>query len=163
MKPMNTESSPGSIPGLKVPEVNAEAHRQQLKITLFNAHKSAALTVWLVAVPCFFLFAVAMKHHFHYNLGVFAIIEEFVASIDQTCGFPLSVLLLVGLPLSAIAINLLSILHVRLEPAQREMVVTIKLRWKNIALLLLCLFLVGTFLLYGLVDNIHHSLPGSGL
>ena len=160
---MNTKTPPGAISGLKIPEVDAQAHRQQLKIALLSAHKTAALTVWLVAAPCFFLFAVAMKHYFHYDLGVFTIIEEFVASVDRTSGFPLSGLLLVGLPLFAVAINLLSILHVTLEPAQREMVVTIKLRWKNIALLMLCLLLVGIFMLYGLIENIHHSLPGSGL
>jgi hypothetical protein len=96
-------------------------------------------------------------------LGVFTIIEEFVASIDRACSFPMSVLLLVGLPLLGILVNLLSILHARVEPGQRELVVTFKLQWKNIALLILSLGLVGIYLLYSLIENIHHSIPGSSL
>jgi hypothetical protein len=144
-------------PDLKIPEVRAGAHKQQLKLTLLDAQKSAALTVWLAAVPCFFLFAVLMKHAFRYDLGVFTIIEEFVASIDRSSGIPfLSVLLLAGLPLLAVAINLLSLLHVAIDRPRKEVIISVKIRWLNIFLLVLNLGIVGVFLAYGLVENIRH-------
>jgi hypothetical protein len=160
---MNSTDSHDGIPGLRVPEVNAESHREQLKITLFNSRKSAALTVWLVAVPCFFLFAVTMKHYFRYDLGIFTIIEEFVSSIDRDAHFPLSAVLLVGFPLIGLAINLLSILHVAIEPARKEMVITMKLRWVNILLSVLTLAIVSVFMIYALIENIHHSFPAPGV
>jgi hypothetical protein len=62
-----------------------------------------------------------------------------------------------------LALNLLSILHVAIEPAHKELVVTIKLRWVNILLAGLTLGIVGIFMLYALIENIRHTLPGSGL
>lgn len=155
---MTMEPPLDSLPGLTVPEIQADTHRRQLKIMLFSAQKSAALAVWLVAVPCFFLFGVAMKHYFHYDVGLLTIMEEFVSSMDRSSGFPISVLLFVGLPLVVIVINLLSVVHVALDTAQGELVVSIKLRWQNIALTFLAFCLLGIFMLYGLIETIHHPL-----
>jgi len=159
---MSTKENPPVIPGLKIPEFRAEKHREQLKLTLFNAKKSAAMTVWLVAIPCFFLFAVFMKQYFHYDLSLFGNIEEFIASIDRSSPIPmLSVILLVGLPLVGLAINTLSILHLEINRERKELIGTIKWRWINVAFILLCAGLLGIFMLYSIVENIRHLSPGA--
>jgi lantibiotic transport system permease protein len=158
---MNTEKTPPELPELKIPEVKGEAHRRQLKLMLFDAKKSAALTVWLVAVPCFFLFAVFMKYSLRVDLRIFTIIEEFMASIDKSSGVPMmSALLLVGLPLVAVAVNVLSLLHITIDHEQNELVATIKLRWLNITLTIVCLGVIGIFLAYAILENIHHHYAG---
>ena len=143
---------------MKVSDVKAEEHKRQLKLTLFDAKKSAALAVWLVAVPCFFLLAVFMKYFFRLDLHIFTIVEEFAASIDRTFHFPASVILLVGFPLAAVAINMLSILHVAIDRDRRELLTTIKLKWINIAFVLLGVGIVGIFLVYAIVENVRPSL-----
>jgi hypothetical protein len=112
---MKKDPIPPPVEGLEIPEVKTEEHKRQLKLTLFEAKKSAALTVWLVAVPCFFLFAVFMKHYFRYDMHIMTIMEEFVSSIDKASGFPMSAVLLAGFPLIAIAVNTLAILHVTFD------------------------------------------------
>lgn len=157
---MNEEKSP--LSDLKVPDVTPESHKRQLKLTLFDARKSAALAVWLVAAPCFFLFAVFMKHYFMIDLHIFTIIEEFIASIDKTIPM-LSPLLLVGFPVIAVLINALAILHVSVDRERKEVIATVKLRWMNLAFILLSLGLIGIFLSYVIVENIHHYLLRNGV
>jgi hypothetical protein len=55
--------------------------------------------------------AEAGYHLLRVNLQIFPLIADLVASIDRTYGFPLSALLPVGLPLVALGINALSVLH----------------------------------------------------
>jgi hypothetical protein len=155
---MTTKHPPDHLPGPTIPEIQADAHRRQLKIMLFSAQKSAALAVWLVAVPCFFLFGVAMKHYFHYDVGLLTIMQELVSSMDRSSGFPLSILLFVGLPIVVIVTNFLSIIHVALDSIHHDLVVSIKLRWQNIALTFLAFCLLGIFMLYGLIETLHHTL-----
>ena len=152
---MNEKKSP--LSDLKVPDVTPESHKRQLKLTLFDARKSAALAVWLVAVPCFFLFAVFMKHYFMIDLHIFTIIEESIASIDKTIPM-LSPILLVGFPLIAVLINALAILHVSIDRERREVIATVKVRWINLACILLGLTLIGIFISYVVIENIHHYL-----
>ena len=156
---MTIDDSPIPFNEMKKPDVKPEMHKQQLKLMLFNAKKSAALGVWLIAVPCFFFFSVVMKHLFHVDLHVFTIMEEFIASVDRTSGIPfLSPVLVVGLPLLTIAVNALAIIHVDLDRERSELVATLKLQWLNIVLIVLSLSLVGIFLLYAITENIHHHI-----
>jgi len=152
---MNEEKSP--LSDLKVPDLNPESHKRQLKLTLFDARKSAALAVWLVAVPCFFLFAVFMKHYLMVDLHIFTIIEESIASLDKTIPM-LSPILLVGFPLIAILVNALAILHVAFDRDRREIIATVKVRWINLACILLGLTLIGIFISYVIIENTHHYL-----
>jgi hypothetical protein len=152
---MNAEKSP--LSDLRVPDVTPESHKRQLKLTLFDARKSAALAVWLVAAPCFFLIVVFMKHYFMIDLHIFTIIEEFIASIDKTIPM-LSPLLLVGFPLVAVLINALAILHVAFDRERRELIATVRVRWLNLAFILLGLTLIGIFISYVIIENIHHYL-----
>ena len=156
---MTTDDVQTPFDNMKKPEARPEIHKQQLKLMLFSAKKSAALGIWLVAVPCFFLFAVVMKHFFRIDLHIFTIVEEFIASIDRTSGVPfLGPLLLVGLPLVTVAVNALAIIHVDLDRERKELVATLRLRWLNLSLIVLSLSLVGIFLLYAIVENIHHQI-----
>ena len=45
---------------LKVPDVNPSQHQDMVKMAIMNAGRSAALGLWLVIVPCYFLLCVFM-------------------------------------------------------------------------------------------------------
>jgi len=100
---------------------------------------------------------VFMKHYFMIDLHIFTIIEEFIASIDKTIPM-LSPLLLVGFPLVAVLINALAILHVAFDRERRELIATVRVRWLNLAFILLGLTLIGIFISYVIIENIHHYL-----
>ena len=143
---------------LETPGVDQINHYKELKLMMLSAKKSAAIGFWFLAVPCYFLFCVFMKYYFHVNLHLFDVFIEMMSDLDKAPGMKfLSPLLLVGLPLVAIVLNGLAIVHFSYEKSWKEINLTIRLKWKNILIILICVVLVGTFLLYAIIENVHHA------
>lgn len=146
---------------LKVPEIDPGEHPKMVKMAIMNAERSAALGVWLIVVPCYFLFCVCMYYFFHLKLNWFESMFNLVSSLDKNPYLRfLSPLLLVILPIVNIIINALSIMHVqytKMGPEQgklREFSITIKVRIWNILLILISLAIVFTFIAYIITENI---------
>src|SRR5882724_5849526 len=101
---------------LKVPGVDTATHQQKVKMTIMNAERSAALGVWLIVVPCYFLFCVCMYYFFHLRLSWFESMFNLMASLDKNPSLKfLSPLLLVIFPIVCIVINALAITHVHYQ------------------------------------------------
>jgi len=146
---------------LQVPEINPTGHPKMVKMAILNAERSAALGVWLIVVPCYFLLCVFMYYFFHVRLSIFVSMFNLMSSLDKTpyIGF-LSPLLLVGLPIVSVIINMLSIMNVqyrRLDPnmpGAKEINISIRLRFWNILLILVSLAIVCIFVCYAIAENI---------
>jgi len=144
---------------LKVPGVDTAPHQQKVKMTIMNAERSAALGVWLIVVPCYFLFCVFIYYFFHLHIGLFRAMSDLMAGMDKNPFLKYaSPVLLVGLPIVCIIINKLAILHVHYKKAKQgmpgELLVTIKLRFWNVVLILISLGIVFTFILYAITENL---------
>ena len=144
---------------LKVPEVNPQEHPQLVKMAIMNAGRSAALGVWLIVVPCYFLFCVFMYYFSHIRVGTswFAAMFTLMSSLDKTRYIDfLGPIIMVVLPIVCIIINALAITHVGLqkEGKVRQFNITIKVRIWNIVLILLSLVIVGIFIAYVMTENI---------
>ena len=155
---MENENFKKRLESLGIPETDNVTAPDKLKITLFSAKKTAALGVWLIAIPAYFLFCVFMKYYFHYDLHLFDIVIEMIASLDKKPGFHfLSPLLLVGLPLICVVLNLLAIIHFNYDELKKELLVSIKIKWLNIFLIFISLAMAAVFLLYAIIENANHS------
>jgi lantibiotic transport system permease protein len=148
---------------LKVPEVNPQEHPQMVKMAIMNAGRSAALGVWLIVVPCYFLFCVFMYYFSHIRVGTswFAAMFKLMSSLDKTRYIDfLGPIIMVVLPIICIIINSLAITHVGVQkqgPDQskvREFSITIKIRVWNILLILISLAILGIFISYVMTENI---------
>ena len=146
---------------LQVPDINPGEHPKMVKMAIMNAERSAALGVWLIVVPCYFLFCVCMYYFFHLRLSWFQSMFNLMASLDKNRWLRLlSPVLLVVLPIVCIVINALAIIHVGVQKAgadrsrAREFGITIKIKPWNILLILLSLAIVFTFLAYIVTENI---------
>ncbi len=156
---MENDSIKKKLETLSVPDVANLKPPEELKITLLSAKKTAAIGIWLIAIPVYFLFCVFMKYYFHFNLHLFDIIIEIMASMDKKPGLHfLSPLLLAGLPLLCIFLNLLAILHFNYNKINRELLISIKLKWKNMILIFVSATIIGIFLIYAIIENAHHTL-----
>ncbi len=136
---------------LNRPEVAAPQHQQHLRMTLLNTRKTAALSVWLVAVPCFFLFCVAMKTYFGLNAHILDTFAELFQSLDRSPqGWWLNPLLFFVLPLLTVALNLLALLHIDYSRNGPKLLFRVQLTLKfwNVLLLTLGLFVVLVVLGY---------------
>lgn len=146
---------------LQVPDINPEQHPRMVKMAIMNAERSAALGVWLIVMPCYFLLCVFMYYFFHIHSGWFAAMFTLLSSLDKTPYIDfLGPLILVVLPIVCIIINALSIIHVQVEkhgPQQskaREFGITIKIKPLNILLILISLAVVFVFIAYVMTQSI---------
>jgi hypothetical protein len=146
---------------LNVPEVNPTGHPQMVKMAIMNADRSAALGVWLVAVPCYFLACVFMYYFFNRQVSWFGAMFKLAEGLDKTPGIDfMAPIVLVVLPIVCIIINALAITHVHYDnhasgkPGAKEFVISIKLKTWNIVLILISMAIVFTFIAFTMTENI---------
>lgn len=146
---------------LKVPDVNPSQHQNTVKMAIMNASRSAALGVWLIAVPCYFLLCVFMFYFFHARMGWFAAMFSLMSGLAKVPFIDfLGPVVLFVLPTVCIIINVLSILHVgvkTIDPDRRkvkEVSITIKVKLWNIVLILISLAIVFVFISYVMTESI---------
>lgn len=138
------------------PNVVNEQHRTELKMTLLNASKSAKAGVVLVVFPLIFLAGVFLKYLLHIPLTSFTRLEDWIAEKDKTSFYRFLIpFLLVGTPLLGLALNLLAILHVQLKKNAGELIITLKLRWVNIMIAIVCSIILFVFLCYAIGENVN--------
>ncbi|HEY2582042.1 MAG TPA: hypothetical protein VGI43_09550 [Mucilaginibacter sp.] len=146
---------------LQVPDVNPAGHQKTVKMAVMNAERSAALGVWLIVIPCYFLFCVFMYYYFHVRLSWFLAMFDLMSNLDKNPWLKfLSPLLLVLLPIISIIINTLSIIHVqyqKIDPDHsklKEFSVTVKIKIWNILLIMLSFAIICVFVCYAIMENI---------
>jgi hypothetical protein len=155
MKPSDFEKK---MENLVTPRAEDVKPPVEIKLTVVNASRSAAIGIWFIAIPGYFLFCVFMKYYFHVNLGIFDTMVELMSDLDKHPLMKfLSPILLVGLPVTGIILNALAITHFSFDRISGILHISIKLRWINLAVLVVSLGLVAVFMLYVIVENIHHS------
>lgn len=153
---MDPDELKNKLENLKTPEIEPRPP-EELKMTILNAKRSATLGVWFVLIPLYFLGGVLMKYIFHVNLGLIDATEELMASLDRSMALKwVAPLLLMGLPLAAVALNILAIVHFGFDRERRLFSVTVKLRWLNIVILAVSAGIIGIFLLYLITENCNH-------
>jgi lantibiotic transport system permease protein len=146
---------------LNVPDINPAEHQNSVKMAIMNAERSAALGVWLVVVPCYFLLCVLMYYYFHIHVGWFGAMFTLMASLEKTPYIDfIGPIVLFVLPIICIVINVLAILHVQVKtvgPVQskvREFSFTIRVKPLNILLILISLAVIFVFINYVMTENI---------
>src|SRR5437588_8539817 len=136
---MDEEKLIKKLENIHPPAPSSAAHQRQLKLVLMSAKRSSWIGLFLVAVPCLFLFGIILKYGFRVAIPLFSPVEEKMAAIDHTFFRFVPPLVLVGGPLVALALNLLAILHFQIDRIHRELQVTVKLKIINLLILAVCL------------------------
>ena len=145
---MENEEFSQKLQKMHKPQIESATHQLQLKITLLNAKRSAGIGVILIIIPCLFLAAVLMKYFMHINLPSFSALEEWMADKNHNVLIKMLIpLLLIGAPFTALIFNLLAILHFNFEKKVNELIITVKLKWLNIIISLICMLILFCFLL----------------
>lgn len=154
----NEEEFLKKMENLQVPEVDPSGHAEKVKMTIMNAERSAALGIWLIVVPCYFLFCVFMYYFSHIHLGWFAAMFKLMEGLENIRYIDfLGPILLVILPIVCIIINGLAITHVsiqKMEGKARRFQIIIKPRLWNVILILISLAIVFAFIAYVMTENI---------
>jgi hypothetical protein len=146
---------------LEVPDVNPSQHQHLVKMAIMNAGRSAALGLWLVIVPCYFLLCVFIYYQFHLNANWFSAMFTTMVQLEKVPYIDyIGPVVLFILPMVCLIINLLSIIHVQvrqLDPDRRkvrEMNISIRLKLWNIVLILISLAIMMAFINFAMTENI---------
>lgn len=143
---------------LEQPTIKVSQHQKEFRLTLLNTKKSAMAGAILLILPLLFLSGVILKHYLQIDFGIFTSVYEWIGKIDQHYGdnsilnWAIRVLLTLG-PLAAIGINLLAVIHFHIEKSQKEIILSIKMKWLNWLIILICSLIFIVFFLYFLVEN----------
>jgi hypothetical protein len=156
---MDEEKVRKRLEGLEVPGVSGEASRRELRRALVGARRSSRIGIVLVAVPCLFLFGIVLRYGFGLVLPGFAAFEEWLARVDRMPVWRfVSPLVLAGGPIAALALNLLSLMHVQWDGAAKELRIAVRMRLFNLLIVAVCLVILGALLAHALAELTHHGL-----
>ena len=151
---MDQEEFQKKMENLKAPGAEVSGP-QNVRLAILHAERSAAIGVWLIVVPCFFLACVVMKYFFQIRLGLIGTFEDVVGGLGRNPGTRwIQPVLFMALPIVSIVLNALAIMHFRLESAAKSIVITVKLRWLNVILIVISITIVAIFALYLISENI---------
>jgi hypothetical protein len=134
--------------GMGLPDPGNLEHQQELKIPLLSYKRSSRAGLWLLTLPLVFAFTVLLKYQLGMSSPVLNFIESFFAYVNGNRVLTYLIpIIFTGLPLLAMIINLLAICHFAALKEKKELLVTIKCRWLNIAIFLSSFAVLVYFLL----------------
>lgn len=145
---------------LEPPTIDVNQHQREFRMTSLNTKKSAVAGVILLILPFLFLSGVILKHYLNIDLWLLTSVYEWIGNLDRLYGdnsiinWIIRILLLFG-PLIAIGVNLISITHIRYEKNFKEIVLSFKLRWQNILIILICTLIFSIFFIYIILENLN--------
>jgi hypothetical protein len=138
------------LENLERPNVSSEAHKRQLKLTLLNARRTAWWGTLLVLLPALFLLSVFLKYELALGFLFDPLDALIFAPIRQSSYKLIEPLLLFVIPLIALVINIMAITHFSLDrtAAEVELVVSIRRKWFNWAVIAISAGIVSVIFLY---------------
>ena len=134
---------------LSTPNTDFVKHQEILKIGMMNARKSAKIGIVFILIPIvlFVLAYIKIKLLIHWDF--FTNIEQFVSKQDQTSYLSwVTHIILIGLPILAIIINLLAITHFYISKQNKELIISIRYRLKNLIVLIIGIMMLIIIFIY---------------
>lgn len=134
--------------------MESKSYANRFRTYLLNTRRSAIVGLLLLVLPFLFLLSNIIEYVLKFNPGIIRKVVDLFVYFDQ---YPalwfVGPLILLGGPLVAVLLNLLSILHIHYEKKSNEVILSIKLKWLNLIIIVVCVLIVGAFFLYLIVEN----------
>lgn len=154
---MEKENLEDAMKNLSSPNISAESHMKYFKVYLLNTKKSAYLGYILLLTPFLFLLGVIFSFYLEIKIPIINGIYQWISENDDTpiLNWVLRFLLLGG-PLIAILINLLSVIHFQWNSKLKEFIITLKVKWLNLSIIIVCSLIFLIFFTYLVIENLGH-------
>ena len=143
-----------TMQNIALPEGDGIKNSTAFKMALLNTRRSSSIGFLFIILPCLFLAGILITHILGFNFPLFNQVEEQMAAMDKKAGIKwITPFILIGLPITGIAANLLAIMHITLNRKTKEVIISIKYSPKNIIVLLISFVVSGIFALYIITDH----------
>jgi hypothetical protein len=143
---------------VRKPDPPSPAEQERLKIMLMNARRSSVIGLCLIALPGLIITLFFIQTIFRPATDLTRWICSGASFFTGRSKSILVFLFMVGFPLIAVGVNLLSITYFRYQPLRREFHLTVRMRWWNILVALAGAALASFYILHILAD----ALVGTG-
>ena len=145
---MKNEDVENLLSNMRIPGPENIMQQHELKIPILSYRKSSKAGLWLLLLPLIVAVTAFLKSALHIQAGYINWIRKVFAFIDNNVVLTYLIpLIFVGLPLIALIINLLAICHFQQNKKAKELLITIKYRPLNIAILFISVVVLIFFLL----------------
>jgi hypothetical protein len=144
-----------SMENLSTPNTDFVKHQEILKIGMISAKKSARIGIIFILIPMVLIILAYLKIKLLIHFDFFTKFQQFVSNQNQSSalGWILH-LILIGLPVLAIIINLLAITHFYVDKLNKELIITIRYRLKNLMVLLISAVVLVMVFMYVMLLSI---------
>jgi len=134
---MKKEDVETMLSGIDPPKPEQLTHQEELKIPLLRYKRSSKAGLWLLILPIIVAITSILKHELAISSTILNGIGSFIAAVDgnPVLTFLIPVIVL-GLPCTALVMNLLAFSHFTFVRERKELLVTIKYRPVNIGIFL---------------------------
>lgn len=143
---MKKEDMDSILNNMDLPDPENIKHQQEFKIPLLSYKRSSKAGLWLLILPIIFALTLVLK----YELGLFSTFLDMIVGVfkfvdkNQFLTYLIPIVL-IGFPLSAMIINFFAVCHFALVREKKELIITIKYRLFNIAVILLSFAIIIFF------------------
>ena len=141
-----------SMENLNTPNTDFVKHQEIMKIGMINAKKSARIGIVFILIPMVLVILAYVKIKLLIHFDFFTKLQQFVSDQNQSSVLSwVSHIILIGLPVLAIIINLLAITHFYIDKQNKELIITVRYRLKNLIVLLISAVLLVSVFMYVLL------------
>lgn len=149
---MKKDELENKLENLHRPDIMNNEHKQQLKLTLLNAEKTAWWGTLLIIIPALFLLGVFLKYGLSIGF-IFDPLDKYIFNpiLHSRYKF-IEILLLFLLPLFVLVINIIAITHfsIKKSAGNIDVLISIKRRWWNWIIIVISAIIVAIIFLYAL-------------
>ena len=139
---------------LPKPVPASPAGQKILQVTLFNARRSSRIGLLLVGLPGIVVLLFFIQQLFHLQPGFTRWLEGGSPTLSTPVRAVLVFIFLVGFPLIAVVLNLLSICYFQYDWLKKEFHFIFRIRWWNIGITLAGAALASFYILHLLADTL---------
>ena len=119
-----------------------------------NARKSAKIGILFIVIPALFILIGYLKYKLFFEYHFFSNVQNLMLKLDHTIFFKwISPFVIIILPLLAIIINLLAIMHFYIDKKNKELIITIKYQLKNLIVLIIGVLIIWAVFIYVILEN----------
>ncbi|HXB35047.1 MAG TPA: hypothetical protein VNV35_16575 [Puia sp.] len=136
------------------PTPTESGEKEKLKIFLVTARKSSRIGLLLIGLPSLLISLFILQALSHFKLGFIQWLGGNTFSFPTPVKAMLIFVFLVGFPMIAMVLNLLSLSHFQFDERSREFRITFRIRWWNIVIALAGGALATFYILHILADTL---------
>ena len=138
------------LENLSVPQLPQLEHQQQLKLSIMSAKKSARASLWLLLIPFLFFVSAFLRQ---LNISIpGSLLDEYSLHWSSWLRILVFAVIIIGFPLIAVILNLLSIIWLQYDREQKVLNISIRMRTVNLVIIVVAGLVALLFTIVMIMD-----------